>query len=42
MRVNLTWADGQTRDYDMGKKIHQWYEKKKNSVDEKYPILNYN
>jgi len=43
MRVNLTWADGQTRDYDKGKKIHQWYEKKKkNSVDEKYPILNYN
>jgi len=29
MRVNLTWADGQTRDYDMGKKIHQWYDKKK-------------
>lgn len=24
MRVNLTWADGQTSDYDMGKKIHQW------------------
>jgi len=40
MRVNLTWADGQTRDYDTRKKIHQWYEKK--TVDEKYPILNYN
>lgn len=42
MRVNCIWADEQTRDHNKHKKkkIHQWYEKK--TVEEKYPILNYN
>lgn len=39
MRVNCIWADEQTRDHDTQKKKTNGTKK---TVDEKYPILNYN
>lgn len=39
MRVNVSWADEQPRDYDK-KKLHQWYEKKKKTLLMKNNISN--